>query len=899
MDLRSLKDLASEMFGKGKEEINGVEWDWAEFESTENYPVSENLLDWVIGQDSVIEKVRLALRQWLHKLKWLEEEGFFKKRFKESPDQEITESVKKLPPGPFILMLGPPGTGKSLIGRAMAEELTRTYREEGIKLVDVLSWRNEKLPSNPVITVHRAGDGVKLARREQIKAAAEERWTKWLVLGVCLSVALMGAFIMLLGLWPILNLLWKWYSNPLIRVDSLQLPFRAFYGYSFKTFLSVLTTRFSVAIAYYLAPATTMLILPIFILVLGRGWLARLTGLGGTLKTVAPKVIVDNSSGSAPFIDCTGHTSPQLFGCLDLDTFVVTSTGPRTIAEVREGDWVWVLDRFTQRPALERVSAIHIYEYSGPMFHWANERVDILVTPEHRMLVKFGPSREPVFIRAWELARTSSPFYLVGLRDQEVAPEELEVVEYSGIVWCLSTPSSNFLVVRNGAMLFTGNSITWDPYQSGGLQTPEHQRVNAGDVHRAHLGILYIDEIKNLQSAEVVTLLTVLEDGELPITHRAERIVSGTAALAVATDPVPCLIFLVAAGNYDSLSMMHPALLDRIRGYGSIISVNEDMEDSVENRRKYVQFIAQELKRFRYQAFDRSACEELVKEARRLSGYRDRLTCKFRPLVNIILKASQIAKDKGRSLTTGEDVKEAIEEHAKSIHQQLMESLVEKRAKYLEIEPRGVKMGEIYGLAVVQEKRSGARAGVVGKLTAYMHKKHRVPGEDIEGYYKVTGTAKDGKWIQDSIDKVRTVILKRYGVDIAQQFFTHLDFAQSQGAEGPSAGVALAVLLCSLLEGKPIRQDTALTGEINIATADEILVTAVGGIHEKIRAAEMFGFKRVLIPQRNLEVSINPEDYEIEIVGCRTLDDYLEEMLVQSNVNNSLLDGDPGHGGEA
>jgi len=91
----------------------------------------------------------------------------------------------------------------------------------------------------------------------------------------------------------------------------------------------------------------------------------------------------------------------------------------------------------------------------------------------------------------------------------------------------------------------------------------------------------------------------------------------------------------------------------------------------------------------------------------------------------------------------------------------------------------------------------------------------------------------------------------------------------------------MTLVLCSLLEGKHIRQDIAVTGEINVGVTDEILVTAVGGVHEKIKAAEAWGFKKVLIPMKNYKYSIKPKDYSIEVIGCKTLDDYLREILVK------------------
>jgi len=94
----------------------------------------------------------------------------------------------------------------------------------------------------------------------------------------------------------------------------------------------------------------------------------------------------------------------------------------------------------------------------------------------------------------------------------------------------------------------------------------------------------------------------------------------------------------------------------------------------------------------------------------------------------------------------------------------------------------------------------------------------------------------------------------------------------------------MTILLCSLLEGRPIRQDTALTGEINISADDEILVTAIGGTHEKIQAAQAWGFKKVLIPKKNHKHSITPRDYKVKVVGCENLDEYLEHILVKNEV---------------
>ena len=227
-------------------------------------------------------------------------------------------------------------------------------------------------------------------------------------------------------------------------------------------------------------------------------------------------------------------------------------------------------------------------------------------------------------------------------------------------------------------------------------------------------------------------------------------------------------------------------------------------------------------------------------------------------------------------------VLEALGEHCKTIQKQLLEHEMSERGKLLEIKPEGTKLGQIYGLAVVHDPYSGEMTGNVLGVKAQLVRKSGLPRDiPLKGYYRVTGVAKGQNFISDSIAKVRSVILQKYGVDIAQDYLSHIDFAQSYGVDGPSAGVTMAILLCSLIEGKPIRQDVAVTGEINLSVSNSIQITAVGGMHEKIKAAEAWGFKKVVIPQKNYLHSVDVRDYTIDVVPAATLDDYLKECLVE------------------
>jgi Lon-like ATP-dependent protease len=128
-----------------------------------------------------------------------------------------------------------------------------------------------------------------------------------------------------------------------------------------------------------------------------------------------------------------------------------------------------------------------------------------------------------------------------------------------------------------GALL---GDVRHDPFQSGGLETPAHDRVEVGAIHRAHGGVLFIDEINTLDPHSQQNLLTALQEGEFPITGQSER----SSGAMVRTEPVPCKFVMVAAGNLDAIKGMHPALRSRIRGYGYEVYMAESMEDNEENR---------------------------------------------------------------------------------------------------------------------------------------------------------------------------------------------------------------------------------------------------------------------------------------------------------------------------
>jgi len=102
--------------------------------------------------------------------------------------------------------------------------------------------------------------------------------------------------------------------------------------------------------------------------------------------------------------------------------------------------------------------------------------------------------------------------------------------------------------------------------------------------------------------------------------------------------------------------------------------------------------------------------------------------------------------------------------------------------------------------------------------------------------------------------------------------------------DGPSAGVAMFMALASLMTGRTVRNDTAMTGEISLRG----LVLPVGGIKEKVTAAARAGIKRVMLPARNRrdydDIPKEARD-QLQFIWLETVDDALASGLTEKDTS--------------
>lgn len=167
------------------------------------------------------------------------------------------------------------------------------------------------------------------------------------------------------------------------------------------------------------------------------------------------------------------------------------------------------------------------------------------------------------------------------------------------------------------------------------------------------------------------------------------------------------------------------------------------------------------------------------------------------------------------------------------------------------------EIGKIFGLGV---------AGFIGsviEIEAITFKAH----EKGKGILRFNQTA--GSMAQDSVFNAAAVVRKLTNEDI-HDYDIHINIIGGGNIDGPSAGTAILIALISAITQKPIRQDIAITGEISI----QGLVRPVGGVFEKAYGASQAGIKTLIIPEENAK-DIPPDLHGLKVHPVKTAQEAL------------------------
>ncbi len=420
--------------------------------------------------------------------------------------------------------------------------------------------------------------------------------------------------------------------------------------------------------------------------------------------------------------------------------------------------------------------------------------------------------------------------------------------------------------------------VKHDPFQSGGLETPAHERLEVGAIHKASKGILFVDEINMLRMESQQSLLTALQEGKFSITGQSER----SSGAMVKSEAVPCDFVLVCAGNMDAMQGMHPALRSRVRGYGYEVYMRSTMDDTEENRAKLVRFVAQEVaKDKKIPHFDKMAVMEIVKEAQRRAGRRGQLTLRLRELGGLIRVAGDIATEESAPIVTQEHVTKA-KRVARSLEQQIVDRYIQAHKLYPSFNTEGGAVGIVNGLAAMNSSSSMSElSGIVLPIVAEV-----TPAQTKNGG-QIIATGKLGEIAKEAVQNVSAIIKKYTGEDISNHD-VHVQFIGTyDGVEGDSASISIATAVISALEDVPVDQTVAMTGSLSVRGQ----VLPVGGVTAKIEAAAESGLKKVLIPKANQFDVVLEERYigKIEIIPVTNMGEVLSHALINGSKKDGLL----------
>jgi ATP-dependent Lon protease len=229
-----------------------------------------------------------------------------------------------------------------------------------------------------------------------------------------------------------------------------------------------------------------------------------------------------------------------------------------------------------------------------------------------------------------------------------------------------------------------------------------------------------------------------------------------------------------------------------------------------------------------------------------------------------------------------------LEREIGSVCRKVVTTIAEAKAKTVEITPEIVQeyLGRQQYFATEEIAERTSLPGVVTGLAwtpvggdILFIEATSMPGS--KGF-QITGSV--GNVMQESARAALSYVRSRAeSLGLDPDFFAKSDIhlhipAGAQPKDGPSAGVAMATALVSLVLGSPVRPDVGMTGEITLRGQ----VLPVGGVKEKVLAAHRSGLKTVVLPVRNeadLEDLPDEVRQSMKFVFAESVDDVLKASL--------------------
>jgi len=220
------------------------------------------------------------------------------------------------------------------------------------------------------------------------------------------------------------------------------------------------------------------------------------------------------------------------------------------------------------------------------------------------------------------------------------------------------------------------------------------------------------------------------------------------------------------------------------------------------------------------------------------------------------------------------------------------------------VELSAPRIVELLGVPRYPPPRATPREPEIGAVIGLAWTEHGGEILDVEatlmrGRGRLSLTGQLGEVMQESAQAAMSWIrsrAERLGIDplFHRRWDVHVHLPEGAiPKDGPSAGIALATALVSLLAGVAVRQDVAMTGEITLRGK----VLPIGGVKEKVLAAYRYGARTIVLPKENeKDLDEVPEDVrgQLEIRLVETMDEVLEVALAGELPAIELADADEG-----
>jgi ATP-dependent Lon protease len=398
-----------------------------------------------------------------------------------------------------------------------------------------------------------------------------------------------------------------------------------------------------------------------------------------------------------------------------------------------------------------------------------------------------------------------------------------------------------------------GTTLRWDPREVtnpllGSVHDPIYQGAKRdlaeggvpepklGLVTDAHGGVLFIDEIGEMDPMLQNKLLKVLEDKRVifdsayydPNDPNVPKYIK-----KLFTDGAPADFILIAATTRDP-SEISPAIRSRCTEVYFEPLDQEDIREIV------------------IRAATRIKANIDLEIAGLISDY----SIEGRKAAGILADAYGLALYKNKTDDINPEAIHITKDDLLEVFQasRLSPFLTVKASEKQEI-------GKIFGLGV---------SGFVGSILE-IEAVCFPAGEKGKGRLRFNETA--GSMTKDSVFNAASVVRLVTGLDMSD-YDVHVNVIGGGKIDGPSAGVAITLAIISCLTGRSIRQNIAVTGEVSIQGK----IKAVGGVIEKIYGARQAGIARVFVPKEN-EKDIPGDLSDIQVIPVETVQEIVENAL--------------------